>query len=358
MDTSSFFNKLWHPVSIGAVTIPGNIFLAPLAGYTDRAFRAVCRQQGAALTYSEMVSAEGVASKGANSESLMLRGQGEDLFAIQLFMNDAEVVERALERVLTFNPTVLDINCGCPVPKVVKTGAGSSLMLQPHKIHDIVKTITKACSVPVSVKIRTGWDARSINWAETSDAAIEGGASMITMHARTKSMGYSGKADWQALADLKNHVDKRSREIGRPIVAFGSGDVFSAGDAQAMLAETALDGLMFARGAIGNPFVFADTIALLTGQSVPSLHPIAERVAVMRLHLSFHVDSVGEHLACRQMRKHAAAYLRGMKDASRAKQELVRATTVEQYARVFDRLLADGDTLWEEVMPLADIVES
>ena len=323
--------SLYHPVTIGSVTVEGNIFLAPLAGYTDRAFRTMCKWYGASFTYSEMVSAEGIARGGKNSDELMVRSENEEQFSIQLFMRDAEVVARALPRVLLFNPTVIDVNCGCPVPKVVKTGAGSSLLVEPKKIFNIVKTIVDGCDVPVSVKIRLGWDMQSINYEETAGAALSAGASMITMHARTKSMGYAGKADWQALADLKRFVSSSYPSV--PL--FGSGDLFSAEAAKEMLETTRIDGVMFARGAIGNPFIFQDTITLLETNTTSSFHDIEERIAAMRTQLELHSAIVGERLACRQMRKHAAAYLKGMSHSTKAKQELVQASSIADYEEVF-----------------------
>ena len=335
MNSTHHIQSLWHPVQIGSLTIPGNVFLAPLAGYTDRAFRSICIDYGAALTYSEMVSAEGVARKGANSLQLMERSENEHLFAIQLFMPDAEVVRRALPTVLQFNPSIIDINCGCPVPKVVKTGAGSSLLRHPEKIYDIVQTIVDSCTVPVSIKIRTGWDADSINWKDTVDAALRAGVSMITMHARTKAMGYSGTADWQSLADLKRYIVT----LGSNIPIFGSGDLYTAQDVRSMLLQTGIDGVMIARGAIGNPFIFTDAAALLTEEDVIRHHSIHERVQTMQKQLLLHSESVGEALACRQMRKHAAAYVKHMANASKIKRELVICKTIADYEKVFSAML-------------------
>jgi tRNA-dihydrouridine synthase B len=331
---------LYHPVAIGNIVIPGNLFLAPLAGYTDRAFRSLCLCRGASFTYSEMVSAEGIARKSHNTEALMIRAEGEDLFSIQIFMPDASVTARCLPRLLSFKPTVIDINCGCPVPKVVKTGAGSSLMRNPQIIHDIVRVLKDGCAIPVSVKIRTGWDAESINYRETADAAVSAGADMITMHARTKAMGYTGTADWSKLADLKSYIMQRTAESGRfPVAVFGSGDLFSAQAAKKMLEETLVDGVMFARGAIGNPFIFRDTIQLLTNGS--QYHPtgLHDRVEAMREQLLLLCQDKGERLACKEMRKHASAFIKGIPHAAQAKQHLVRCERIADYEVVFAQLL-------------------
>ncbi|MHC1691814.1 MAG: tRNA dihydrouridine synthase DusB [Sphaerochaetaceae bacterium] len=350
MDTSTSLNHLWHPVTIGKVVIPGNLFLAPLAGYTDRSFRSICRSLGASFTYTEMVSAEGIARKSHNTEQLMVRGEGEEQFSVQIFMNDASVVLRSLSGLLAFNPTVIDINCGCPVPKVIKTGAGSSLLREPGKIHDIVRVIKDHCDVPVSVKIRTGWDAGSINYHETADAALSAGADMLTMHARTRTMGYSGKADWEALADLKRFVVSRtSAPQYRHVPVFGSGDLFTPADAHRMLGQTGVDGVMFARGAIGNPFIFRDTYRLLTmGETAPGA-TLLERTEVMRRHLVLLSADIGELSACRDMRKHAVSYLKGIPYAAQTKQELVHARTIADYEKAFADLVGNNGIAIQEL---------
>ncbi len=334
---------LFHPVQIGNVVIPGNLFLAPLAGYTDRAFRTICKSMGASFTYSEMVSAEGVARESLNTDLLMARADNEEQFSIQIFMIDASVAERCLPRLLTFNPTVIDLNCGCPVPKVVKTGAGSALLKTPQKIHDIVRVIKSGCDIPVSVKIRTGWDAHSINYRETADAALSAGADMITMHARTKAMGYSGTADWQALSDLKQFVLSRTLAQNKnAIPVFGSGDLFSAIAAKQMLEQTNVDGVMFARGVIGNPFIFREAQQLLTHGIYSESPSIPERVEAMRKQLVLLSIDKGERLACKEMRKHAAAYLKGIPHAGQAKQELVKSENIKDYELAFTALLQNN----------------
>ncbi|MFA6689141.1 MAG: tRNA dihydrouridine synthase DusB [Sphaerochaetaceae bacterium] len=325
---------LHHQVMIGAVPIPGNIFLAPLAGYTDRVFRSICRDFGADFTYSEMVSAEGVARESAKTDPLMRRGSNEDLFAIQLFMGDVDPVKRCLDRLLTFSPTVIDINCGCPVPKVVKIGAGSQLMRSPDKLYEIVSYITGSCSVPVSVKFRLGWDQDAISWKRTADAALEGGASMLTMHSRTRAQGYAGKADWLQIRALKQWVSEKAPSI--PV--FGSGDLFTAEDAKVMILTTGVDGVMFARGAIGNPFVFREAKALLDGAPVPAPPSIAERKQVIVRHLIQLAEDIGENAACREMRKHVCAYLKGVPFAGPVKQAVVQATSIDMYLKALGQL--------------------
>jgi nifR3 family TIM-barrel protein len=325
---------LYHPVTIGNETINGNIFLAPLAGYTDRAFRSVCISQGASFTYTEMVSAEGIARGSEHTEALMIRDKRETQLGIQIFMPDFSVSLRALPRLLHYNPTIIDINCGCPVPKVIKTGAGSALMNDPDKIHKMVKTLKEFTDIPISIKIRTGWNDSSINYKDVASAALSAHVDMITMHARTRQMAYSGNADWNALKELKQYVSYRDPRV----VVFGSGDLFSPADAKKMLKTTGIDGLMFARGAIGNPFIFNNTIRML--QNEKQIEPtLEEKLSIMLTQLYTMGEYTGEHLACREMRKHATSYIKGISHGAKAKQALVQSTTYKEYESVCAELM-------------------
>ena len=326
--------NLFRAISIGPVKIEGNLFLAPLAGYTDLPFRTICKEWGASFTFSEMVSSEGLARGSENTHELLRRGELEEQFGVQIFLSEAEVVERSIEPLLKANPTLIDINCGCPVPKVVKTGAGSALMKSPDKIEAIVKALTQATSVPITVKFRMGWDHFSINYLEVADAVLGAGASMVTMHARTKTMGYSGFADWSTLSELKRFMEKHYPTI--PL--FGSGDLFTPAAAKEMLLTTGVDGVMFARGAMGNPFIFNQTRHLLsTGEELPP-PTLEERLETLKRHLTLLVEEIGEEDACRNMRKHAPLYLKGIPHASKAKQLIHQASTYAQYLAVAEEL--------------------
>ncbi len=327
-------SSLYHPVTIGNVNVDGNLFLAPLAGYTDRAFRGICKTQGASFTYTEMVSAEGIARGSDNTESLMIRDKSEEQLGIQIFMSQASVALRALPRLLHYNPTTIDINCGCPVPKVIKTGAGSALMNEPDKIHNMVKALKECTDIPISIKIRTGWSDSSINYKEVASAALSANVDMITMHARTRKMGYSGLADYNALKELKQYVAYRDPKV----VVFGSGDLFSPMDAKKMLQTTHVDGVMFARGAIGNPFIFQNTIRLLQNQK-PIEISLDERLNLLLTQLHSMGEYAGETLACREMRKHATSYLKGIAHGAKAKQSLVQSTTYKEYEDVCNELI-------------------
>lgn len=315
---------LIHPISIGNLSLKSNVFLAPLAGYTDKVFRSICLSHGAALAYTEMVSSEGIARGSEKTIMLMERGKNEINLAVQLFMPDADTAKRSLERTMAYNPAMIDINAGCPVPKVIKTGAGSSLLKNPKTIYEIVQTITSNVSIPVTIKIRTGWDTESINYLETAEAAFSAGASALCMHARTRSQLYIPTANWALLKDLKAHFPEK--------LIIGSGDLFTAQDGLRMLEETGIDAIMFARGAIGNPFIFEQIQSLSKGEE-PLEISVQEKRKAIEIHLAGLVDFLGENAACREMRKHVCAYLKGIPNSAKVRQVATTALTVEDYKK-------------------------
>lgn len=319
---------LIHPISIGSLSLKTNLFLAPLAGYTDKVYRSICLEKGAALAYTEMVSCEGVARDNDKTVMLMERGEGEENLAVQLFMPDADTALRSLENVMKYRPALIDINCGCPVPKVVKTGAGSALLKNPGTIRQIVKTIRDNVSVPVTIKIRTGWDVENLNYLKVADLAFEAGASAVCMHARTKSQLYMPTAHWELLKDLKDHFPDN--------VIIGSGDLFTAQDGLRMIQETGADAISYARGAIGNPFIFEQTMALSEGKTITI--STNEKVQAIMHHLLGLVDFLGESTACREMRKHVCAYLKGIPNSAKVRQSVTTALTVEQYKEALSAL--------------------
>ena len=323
--------SLFHPVRIGKITIPGNLFLAPLAGFTDKAFRSICISNGASFTYSEMVSAEALARKSEKTQLLMERALNEIFLGIQIFLPDADTAKRALPEILKANPTVIDINCGCPVPKVVKNNAGAALMHFPEKIEEIVKTIVSETDIPVTVKFRTGWDANSINYLEFAESAVKGGASLLTMHARTRSQGYSGEASWDDLMILKSNFD---------IPIIGSGNIFTPEDAVRMLESTNIDGVLFARGAIGNPFIFNRTKSLLqTGISNPAPE-MDTKIKTAWKHLSLNIEYKGEKTACREMKKQLCSYTKGEAGSAALRNRIVHAENLGDYREIFQEYLS------------------
>lgn len=336
--TSSGF---YHPVTVGNLTIDGNLFLAPVAGYSDCAFRSICRDCGADFAYTEMVSAEALSRGSDKTASLIHRAHNENKFAVQLFGGVPESMEAAVQKVLSdAGPELLDINAGCPVPKIVKSGAGSALTKEPAKLAAVVGAAVKAAEtfaarngtavVPVTVKIRSGWDSNTITYREAAQAAVGAGAKAVTMHARTKAQGYEGKADWALLADLKSR-------LSGIVPVFGSGDVFSPEDALRMFEETGVDGVMFARGAMGNPFIFTRTKALLTTGSYEETASNV-RFATGMHELDLLIEEKGEEVACREMRKRFCCYTKGSNGGAELRRKIVAACTLEDYRQIFDGL--------------------
>lgn len=321
--------SLYRPVLIGALTVPGNLFLAPVAGYSDRAFRSVCVDLGADFSCTELVSAEALVRDSRKTEALIRRADNEKHYAVQLFGSDPVTMAKAVERLVPFSPEVVDINCGCPVPKVIKTGAGSALLKDPVHLAKLVAAIVEAArrylrGTPVTVKIRSGWDAGSINYRETARAAVEAGAALVGLHARTRAQGYSGAADWSHIADL-------AENCAVPVI--GSGDLFSPEAAERMLRETRCAGVMFARGAMGNPFIFADTKRLLVDGSYEAASA-NERMLVAERQLELLASDVGEAVACREMRKQFCAYTKGLNGGAAVRNKLVRAETLQDYRNI------------------------
>lgn len=321
---------LFHPLIIGNVTIEGNLFLAPLAGFTDKAFRSICISRGASFTYSEMVSAEALARNSEKTKKLMERAENEKQLGIQIFLPDADTAKRSMPELLKANPTIIDINCGCPVPKVVKNGAGSALMKTPEKIEEIIKTISGETDIPVTVKFRTGWDLNSINYLSFAEAAIRGGASLLTMHGRTRSQGYSGEADWDSIKNLKSQFD---------VPVIGSGNVFSPEDAKRMLETTGIDGVLFARGALGNPFIFEKTKQLLMENTESLTDSIDIKIKTAWEHLLLTAHYKGEKTACREMKKQLCSYTKGQEGSAALRNRIVRAETLEEYKEIFKEYL-------------------
>lgn len=321
--------ELYHAIDTQGLHIDGNIFLAPIASFTDRAFRETCVRFGASLTYTEMVSCEALARGNKKTEGLMLRADGEELLAIQVFASDPETAERAMPAVVAHKPTLIDLNCGCPVPKIVKPGAGSALLKDPGRIKMIVEAMRRASGLPVSVKIRSGWDSGSINYIETACAAVEGGACIVTLHPRTKVQGYAGTSNWEHIRILKERLS---------VPVIGSGDLFTGDDVRRMMERTGCDGVMIARGAIGNPFIFRDAISILTGGKVESPSP-AERIEEALHHLETAIAYEGERKAVREMKKHLCSYTKGVPGSAQLRERIVHAESAEEYRKLFASFL-------------------
>lgn len=328
-------SNLYHPVKIGNVELKGNLFLAPVAGYSDAAFRSVCIENGACFTYTEMVSAEALVRNNIKTETLMSRAYNEKVYSVQIFGGESDIMAQAAKIVLDkTHCEVIDINCGCPVPKIIKSGAGSELTRDPEKLHRIAKAVVEVAEgTPVTVKIRSGWDKPHLTWKEAADAALSAGVSAITIHPRTRAQGYEGHSDWSIMKQLVEFIDGR-------IPVFGSGDLFKPEDAKKMLEETGADAVMFARGAMGNPFIFKDATSLLQSGTYESV-PADIRIKTGFSELERLVAETSEKHACMEMRKRFSAYSKGIQNGAALRAQIVHASTVKDYHDIFDSLLGE-----------------
>ncbi|MDR2304046.1 MAG: tRNA dihydrouridine synthase DusB [Treponema sp.] len=328
--------NLYRPLAIGSLSLDGNLFLAPVAGYTDRAFRAICAEQGANFSFTELVSAESVirsdAKPGDGSvvDRLLRKAEGERHYAIQLFGSDPERMGMAAALLGPWGPSAIDINAGCPVPKINKLGAGAALMKDPERLRQIVEAVVKAAGaylgkIPVSVKLRLGWDSHSINYMECARAAMTAGAVMVSLHGRTRAQLYGGRADWDAIGELASQI---------PVPVTGSGDLYTPRDAENMLSSTGCAAVMFARGLMGNPFIFKTSKSYLTTGSFtpPSME---ERIRTGLRQLELLAGDTGEKHACLEMRKHFCAYTKGFPRGAALRDRLVHGDSVARYREIF-----------------------
>ncbi|WP_407428098.1 tRNA dihydrouridine synthase DusB [Treponema sp.] len=332
--------ELYHPVQIGNLSLSGNLFLAPVAGYSDRAFRSICTECGSDFAYTEMVSSEALTRNNQKTELLMRRAPNEKAYAVQIFGGNPETMAEAARIVLEKTTAeCIDINGGCPVPKIIKTNAGSALTRNPEHLFKIVSSVVNAVKgqVPVTVKFRSGWDAEHITWKECAEAALQSGVAAITMHGRTRAQGYEGKSDWNALSELVKFVAEKTAG-SKKIPVFGSGDAFSPEDAKRMLEETGVDAVMFARGAMGNPFLFTKTREFLTKGTITEI-PVEKRIQAGFRELDLLVQDIGELSACREARKRFCAYSKGLEGGAALRKEIVAAETISDYKKIFAEFL-------------------
>jgi tRNA-dihydrouridine synthase B len=292
--------------------------LAPLAGVTDAPFRRLCREQGAAMVCSEMVSGKGLWYGDKKTEQLLRLYEDEKPVAFQIFGKEPEIMAFAAKTLNGRENAVLDINMGCPVPKIVKNGEGSALLRDLELAGRIVEAVVSETRKPVTVKIRLGWDAASINATETAKTLEAAGAAAIAVHGRTREQYYGGKADW-------NQVRLVKEAVGIPVI--GNGDVKNGADAVRMLAETGCDFVMIARGALGNPWIFREALALYRGEPAPAPPGAPERTDMLLRHLDMLTAEKGERSAILEMRKHAAWYLKGVKGSAALRGKLNAVTT-------------------------------
>ena len=305
---------------IGAVELPGRVAAAPMAGVTDAAFRAELIRQGAALTFTEMASARALVFQDAKTRVIIEPAPNEKLFAVQLFGSEPEIMaEAAVKAVKLTGCTFIDINMGCPTGKIVRNGEGCALMRDPDLACAIVREAAAAVSVPVTVKMRRGWDKGSLNAPELAAALEKAGAAAFTVHGRTRAQLYSGRSDPNSIRDVK-------RAVSVPVIA--NGDVFSGEDAVRLLEYTGADMVMPARGLMGDPWLIARVCAAVEGRPEPPLPPLSERVDTAMRQFRAAAEQKSERSACLEARKHYAWYLRGVSHAGYFKEKIARAETL------------------------------
>ena len=308
-------------MNIGNVKLANPYILAPMAGVTDLPFRLLCKEQGAGLLCMEMISAKALQYKNRNTKALLKIAPEEYPVSLQLFGSDPQIISEQAKAIEELPFQILDINMGCPVPKVVKNGEGSALMLDPERVLAIVSQTAKAIRKPVTVKIRKGFDDAHVNAVEIARVAEAAGAAAVAVHGRTREQYYSGKADWDIIRQVKEAVS---------IPVIGNGDVTSPEKARQMMDETGCDGVMIGRGAQGNPWIFRDLVAYdRTGQAPPGPTP-AELKEMMLRHARLQMEYKGGYLGIREMRKHVAWYTRGLPGSAKLRDAINQVDSYEE----------------------------
>ncbi len=316
-------------LKIGNVVLKNAYILGPMAGVTDLPFRLLCKEQGAGLLCMEMVSAKAILYGNKNTESLLTIHLEELPVSLQLFGSDPKIVSEMAKRIEERPFAFLDINMGCPVPKVVRNGEGSALMKNPKLVYELVHAVVKAIQKPVTVKIRKGFDDAHVNAVEIAKIVEEAGASAVAVHGRTREQYYTGRADWEIIRKVKEAVQ---------IPVIGNGDVTSGERAVQMQKETGCDGIMIARGAQGNPWVFSELLQYEETGTLPPRPSVEEIRRTMLRHARLQITYKGEYLGIREMRKHVSWYTKGLHGAARLREEINRVESYEELEEILTGL--------------------
>ena len=313
---------------IGNVVIKNQVVLAPMAGICNSAFRRICKEMGCGLIYAEMVSDKAITYNNQKTIDMLYMTEEERPIVQQIFGSDKESFVIAAKYIYeNMKPDIIDINMGCPVPKVaVRAQAGSALLKSPEKIYDIVKSVVDAVPIPVTVKIRSGWDFNSINAVEVAKIIEKAGASAICVHPRTRSQGYSGNADWSIIKQVKNNVN---------IPVIGNGDIKNHKDAKRMLDETGCDAVMIGRGVLGNPWVIKNTIDYLNGDNIQNISDI-DKIDMCLHHLDYLSTLKNEKLACLEIRNHIAWYFKGIKGSNELKNKIYQTSNIRDIISILN----------------------
>ncbi len=318
-------------MKIGNIELKHGLFLGPMAGVTDMVYRELCQEQGCEMTYTEMVSAKAIYYNNAKTKTLIAIGDNEKNVGVQLFGREPQLMSDMAKRIDNGRIAAFDVNMGCPVPKVVNNGEGSALMKEPLLVGKIVEAMAKALDKPVSIKIRAGFNDASMNAVEIARIAEASGAASVAIHGRTREQYYSGKANWDIIRDAKNAVN---------IPIIGNGDVNSGRAALDIIAHTGCDGIMIGREAMGNPWIFKELTYTLEGRDYFPPTP-REIVDTVLRHGHLLVDHKGEYIAMREMRKHVSWYTRGLKHATRLRNDINTVETIDDLVRLVDLFMAN-----------------
>ena len=319
-------------MKIGNITLDNPVMLAPMAGVTDLSFRMLCKEQGCGYMISEMVSAKAVLYNNKNTDVLLQRRPEEGNVALQLFGSDPEIIAEIAKKLEDRGFAAFDINMGCPVPKIVNNGEGSALMKNPILAGQIVEAMAKAVNCPVTVKFRKGFDDDHVNAVEFAHVMEESGAMAVTVHGRTREQFYSGKADWSIIKAVKERVK---------IPVFGNGDIFSGQDAVRMMNETGCDGIAVARAAKGNPWIFREIAAAISGKEIPPRPSMDEIKQTIKRQADIMSEYKPEYIVVREMRKHVSWYTTGLKNCSSLRAEVNQTESLSQLYELLDKRMID-----------------
>ena len=313
-------------LKIGNVIIPNNIALAPMAGVTDLPFRLLCKEQGAGLLYTEMVSAKAILYNNKNTKELLKVEKGENPIAVQLFGSDPEIMGEIAKRVEELPFDIIDVNMGCPVPKVAeRANAGSALLKDKETIKQIVTSVVKAVPIPVTVKIRSGYDKNEA--AQIAKIIESSGAKAITIHPRTKKQGFSGSADWNIIKEVKDSVK---------IPVIGNGDIKSCFDAKKMLEETGCDAVMIGRATLGNPWLIKETVAYLEDGTILPKVTLKEKKEIIKKHIKYLESTKNEKVTLLEIRSHIGWYFKGNKNSKKVKEDVCKAKSIKEILEIID----------------------